>query len=1156
MKATPEGSNKASKKPTLFIDVNDPRLKKTNAGITYARSNAEINPVNLSAVSLSALSSATLAGNNLNSLNQVTGTDSLLGVIATNNGQFTQSNAPLQVTNLTASYVGDTIVVNFTFDLSDTLNSSFTHILFKVYSSITNTYLPLVSPFSKDLLSTTGSSQTIKLTPYFLSETGVGNTTVFTKIELATFASIYTNGYVESNTFGYTCDLPAPIISASHSTGAYTISVTNLQTLQSYADFGDVIIQEYITDNTLTQVQAADTAGTSTWNQVAPATKITPVNIVALDGAHRWVRGYSESTSGGKSSASTYVDVTPDPVNPTNLTPPTNFTTANASFSSNDIIVTWTMPSQNAGTNVRIKLVPVINGTASSSLYGYFYTPIATGQLSYTIKASNLLGIFGEYYTSYQAHIDALSDQGVPSLTVLDIATFSQTNSLAGFTPTASIINAVSGYGVNFSLGTTGADYGEIYQFYQNPTFLTSVSDPPDYMDADYQSGTGTSTLVVNNLTYEGGSITIPSTTDPTQYFGYQITGTNLPSSENVFVSAISYNSGTQKYSLSLSYYDTSTGALTPYVLSSASGTYHLQCLVYSGIGPASIYNTLYNKPLYVVIVYYTYGGFRTNSSYPTYNYTATPINPAQSLISNSVQIGSGGAIYVGSSATTGSRIVLGPSGNKGPDGTSAYSGIFAFDYGSTSDSAASTAIITNPGASSYTFETTNALIANWAITTNNIQNLGSSGTYVGLSSNPSASYAIWAGAGTSGGDNTSKFTVTPGGAVVARSISIYGNGTDNTTLAIGGSGSSAPFTVDAQGNMKASSATITGDITAQSGNFTGNVNLVGTNGILGAYSSGATQTSGSRVMFRSTGIYAYDASSTSPSTAIFSNALAGGTTFQTWQAIFGKSQSTGWTITGNDTATTISSQKITLSSNTETITVLAADSNQNGVVISGASNVGSGFAIQSGSLSAPNFTVTHGGSLTAVGATITGILKSSVSATGANTSSLPGYYLDNAGGFIVGSPNSYIQYQGSGSINLIGYPASGGYTGTPGSAYSSSGADGAGVRTTAYASGSKIILNNSYNGINIYGMPVQGNYTQYGGGNLYTTVQANENNPSLGLGALGRQRMLVEDPYDGMTRLGMAVYYQDTSYGYHLSLPTSSGGANSGYVGDLWVVF
>jgi hypothetical protein len=810
------------------------------------------------------------------------------------------------------------------------------------------------------------------------------------------------------------------------------------------------------------------------------------------------------------------------------------------------------MPTDHAGTSVRIKLVPVINGTPSSSLYGYFYTPIATGQTSYTIKASNLLGIFGQYYTSYQAHVDALSDQGVPSSTVLDISTFSQTNTLAGFTPQASIINAVSGYGVNFSLGTSGADYGEIYQFYQNPTFLTSTSEPPDYMDASYQSGTGTSTLVVNNLTYEGGDTPLPSATDPTQYFGYQITGNGITADSNVFVSAITYNSGTQQYSLSLSYYN-SSGTLTSYVVSSASGSYHLQCLVYSGNGPASIYNTLYVKPLYVVVAYYTYGEFRTNNSYPTYTYLATPINPAQSLISNSVQIGSGGAIYVGGSKDTGSRIVLGPSGNKGPDGTSAYSGIFAFDYGSTSSSAASTAIITNPGASSYTFETTNALIANWAITTNNIQNLGSSGTYVGLSSNPSANYAIWAGAETSGGDSTSKFTVTPGGAVVARSISIYGNGTDNTTLAIGGSGSSAPFRVDAQGNMTATSATITGDITAQSGNFTGNVNLTGT-GILGAYSSGATQTSGSRVMFRSTGIYAYDSSSSVPSTAIFSNALAGGTTFQTWQGIFGKSQSTGWTITGSDSATTISSQKITLSSNTETITVLSADSNQNGVVISGANSTGSGYAITSGKLdpSLANFTVTHGGVLTAVGATITGILKSSITASGANTNSLPGYYLDSSSGaFIMGSTSSYIQYQGSGSINIIGSttnyiykPTDPHYTGYQG--------DGAGVRTSAYVNGSKIILNNTTDGVNLYGMPIQGNYNSAG----YYHTYANEGNPGIGLGALGRQRMLVEDPYDGMTRLGMGIYYQDSSSGGVSGTHTSAPTYTSGYVGDLWVVF
>jgi len=1139
MKATPEGSNKASKKPTLFIDVNDPRLKRTNAGITYARSNAEINPVNLSAVSLSALSSATLAGNNLNALNQITGTDSSLGVIATNNGQFTQANAPLQVTGLTASYVGDTIVVNFTFDLSDTLNASFTHILFKVYSSVTNTYLSLVSSFSKDLLSTSGSSQTVKLTPYFLSETGVGNTTVFTKVELATFASIYTNGYVESNTFAYTCDLPVPVITASHSTGSYSVSITNLATLQTYADFGDVIVQEYITNNNLTQVQAADTAGTSTWNQIAPATKTTPLNILALDGAHRWIRAYSESTSGGRSVASTYVDTTPDAVNPTNLTPPDNFTSATATWSGKDIVITWVMPASNAGNTLRVKLVPVQNGSISAGLYGYFYIPISSGQTSGTITNAQIVGIFGKNYSSFQAHIDAISNVGSASTTVIDISTFTRTNPLAGVTPTATVSNVIDGFSVQFDLSKYEADYAEVYEYFVDPSMMISMmTDLHDYMDAEWSSGgaNGATTIVLKNWTGEDGQ-----TIDPTYCEGQLITGTNIQ--PNTYVTAIN--------GLGPTYTVTLSKPLT----GQASGFYHMQALVYSGTTAANIFSNIYQTQ-YIVVVYYD--NF-DNNSMPSNTYLAFPINPSQSVIANAVQVGSpNGAIWVGNGSgatkTTGARVVLGSS----LDGS--YSGIFAFDAGSTSSTAPTTSIISNDNnGHSYTFETQNAKIANWIIGTDRIQNtLGTSSNYVGMAA--SGNYSFWAGSTTNGGDSLAKFSVTPQGAVIARSISIYGNGTDNTTLTIGGSTySNSPFAVDAQGNMKATSATISGDITAVSGNFTGNVNLVGTNGILGAYSSGATQTSGSRVMFRSTGIYAYDGSNAAPTTAIFSTPLAGAYTFQTWQALLGKDAAHGWVITGNDNATTISSNKITLSSNTETITVLAADSNQNGVVISGASGTGSGYAITSGTLnpSTANFTVTHGGVLTAVGATITGVLKSRTSSTGVNVSStsqstdgVPGYYFDSSGSFIMGSFDSYIQYQGTGSINIIGSKTSYTYLDTVYSGYSG---DGAGIRANTYGAGSKIILNPTNRGLNIFGMPIQGNTNSSG----YYHTYANENNPgSFGLGALGRQRMLVEDPYDGMVRLGMGIYYQDSSSGGVSGTHTSAPTYTSGYVGDLWVVF
>jgi hypothetical protein len=97
-----------------------------------------------------------------------------------------------------------------------------------------------------------------------------------------------------------------------------------------------------------------------------------------------------------------------------------------------------------------------------------------------------------------------------------------------------------------------------------------------------------------------------------------------------------------------------------------------------------------------------------------------------------------------------------------------------------------------------------------------------------------------------------------------------------------------------------------------------------------------------------------------------------------------------------------------------------------------------------------------------------------------------------------------------------------------------------------AYAAASKIILDQS--GVQIFGLPYQNNadiayrmgsdgYRQSAGGqSLYP------------LGAVGRQRMVVERPETGRLEMGMAVYYRASG--------NSDPGASSGVVGDLWVVY
>ena len=104
----------------------------------------------------------------------------------------------------------------------------------------------------------------------------------------------------------------------------------------------------------------------------------------------------------------------------------------------------------------------------------------------------------------------------------------------------------------------------------------------------------------------------------------------------------------------------------------------------------------------------------------------------------------------------------------------------------------------------------------------------------------------------------------------------------------------------------------------------------------------------------------------------------------------------------------------------------------------------------------------------------------------------------------------------------------------------------------SAYTQGSKIVLGTGTNSVNIFGLPFQGN--NFSNGMSLTSV--NEGNSVFGLGALARQRMLVEDPYDGMTRVGMAVYYQDSSLYPHGSTNVLTEGSTSGAVGDLWVTY
>ncbi len=230
---------------------------------------------------------------------------------------------------------------------------------------------------------------------------------------------------------------------------------------------------------------------------------------------------------------------------------------------------------------------------------------------------------------------------------------------------------------------------------------------------------------------------------------------------------------------------------------------------------------------------WYTNGTFKVGSSTLGFSWDGT----SNFAVTGDITANSGtfkGAVTIDSILANAGLWVLGNGANytTGPRVVINKNGLYAYNFGATLGQAASTYINLAASSGAYTFVTENAQIGGWTVDSNKIEKL-TGGLYSGIATGSvTTALAFYAGSTGSGGNNTAKFSVTQGGAVIARDISIIGDGTTNTILQIGGTGNASPFTVDAAGNMKSTSATITGAITAASGNFTGNV-FIGTAGSL-----------------------------------------------------------------------------------------------------------------------------------------------------------------------------------------------------------------------------------------------------------------------------------------------------------------------------------
>ena len=1077
-----------AQRPPIYVDVNkDPRAK------SQAYLNLYASRVGAQVIAVDIVNGTTLGASNVEVLNGLSGAGN--GDPGTSSGGANQkdptyvSSLPLEkvppspVTNLVATRDKEDIVLTFTWDYNDPSNYYIERFIVEIRDSSNSTFYFLNGGYgvSASFIDQNSTSQTLRLTSSDLNKTGIELISNIDLVGIATADVLNKGEYVTASVAAFVSPLPQPIFTLSKGTDYYVVTLdpTNLATAKSNG-FYEFIIEEKIT----TETTKANVSLTTGWLQASPNTAVTPSVVYVPDGLHRWVRVKYISRNGLASVYSDIADITPDAFMPVNTTAPTNFNTASIAWQDNDIKVTFVRPSTNAGTVIKVKLVPYVNNIESTSFYGFYYKTLDALDTEFLIKSLDIFGQFGTYYSKFKAYITALSGQGVESTSTIVSGPVTRTNPLSSVYPTVGTPNTNSPSGV---------------------FRVTAISN--GYV-VDFDLPAGATRLEV----YEKSSAWTVAPTDDT-------------------------------------------------------------LMVYSGLSPATIITPDYTKRYVIVRFYDQYN----NTSYYSMEKTGqtagveiTPLNVGTlSLISNPIKIQTDGSIFAGAGNSTVYPQVF---FNK--------DGLFAYD----SNGASTTQIINSATTNQPTFITTRATIGNWTISPSGIQNNGyvNGSTYTGLSA--SGTYAFWAGAVASdNSDDAAKFSVTPAGAVIAKKISIVGDGT-TTDLINAGSG---VFKVTNTGALTATSATITGSITVNAQSyFNANVNI-GSNSYLIA--SGTTGQE--KLQLGSLGLEAVN-SSGAATTKIYSTPITvgneSGISLWSKKALFGATESSGWLISDG----VISSNRITLNSAGQEIKIVSSTSNStNGILLK--AGIDSSYAIQAGKLTGtPNsseayFYVTHAGSLYAQNAKIAGTLVGG-SKTGVGDQTNAGYFFDNVGTAIIGGagvsqPQAMFTADGiimkANNLRSKTYSPNQqslveNYTYTCPSGYSWDGQtcsqyiagvgyvyanytsrtliDGA-VLDSGYLGASKIELSPS--GVYITGLPVQGNADvnhSYWHSVYVNTSHAYGYLNVAGFGPVPRQRAVVEDPVTGVAKLGFAVYYQDSSVYGTVSAPPYT----SGLVGDLWVQY
>ena len=437
---------------------------------------------------------------------------------------------PSQVTNLEASWSNDDISLTFDFDTADVQNTDVYRFTVRLRDKTNNKYYFIRAGFgyeSSTFLSNSSTAQALTVLDSDIQKSGIELSQNIDQVGIATCSVSQTGEYVDATLAAYVSPFPTPIFTLSKGVDYYVVTMdpTNLTNALALNFYG-IIIEEKITTETV----KANVSLTTGWTQASPITTNAASVVYCPDGAHRWVRVKYVAKGGNSSVYSDIADITPDPFMPVNTDPPTNFNTASIEWQSNDIKVTFVRPSTNAGTVIKVKLVPYVNNIESTTFYGFYYKTLDALDTEFLIKSLDIYGQFGTYYSKFKAYITCLSAQGVESTTTISSGPVTRANPLASIYPTVGTPNVNSptgvfratpianGYVVDFDM-PVGATKLEVYEKATAWTVVPTTDDEMVY------SGLSPATIITPNNDTRYVIVRYYDQFDNTSYYSMELTG-------------------------------------------------------------------------------------------------------------------------------------------------------------------------------------------------------------------------------------------------------------------------------------------------------------------------------------------------------------------------------------------------------------------------------------------------------------------------------------------------------------------------------------------------------------------------------------------------------------------------------------------------------